>query len=159
MNKLKLYVLEKIINILKSVDMDIQLDIDRQYICIHTDVNMTPGINYSIVNHHAWVSIDEFLFNLEKNTPDMLLNSFYQRQSIFNWAQYYDDCYYSHLKTMDLFNNTSYINKNILYSNYYEYNPRIIKHYLLCHKANEILNQIKGNSLEEIAIKLDLMGV
>lgn len=157
MNKLKIYVLEKIINILKSVDMNIQYDIDRPYIHVHTDVNMTPGINYSTVNHHIWVSIDEFLFNLEKNTPDMLLNSFYQRQSIFNWAQYYDDHYYSHLKTMDLFNNTSF--NNTLYNNCYEYNPRIEKHCLLCHKANKILNQIKGDNLEEIAIKMDLIGV
>lgn len=153
MNKLKIYVLEKIINILKSVDMNIQYDIDRPYICIHTDMDMTPGFNnYSIINHHTWVSIDEFLFNLEKNTPDRLLDSFYQRQSIFNWAQYYDDHYYIHLKTMDHFNNTSC-------NYYYEYNPRIAKHCLLCHKANEILNQIKGDSLEEIAIKMDLAGV
>lgn len=153
MNKLKLYVLEKIINILKSVDMDIQYDIDRPYICIHTEVNMIQNTSYLTLNHHIWVSIDEFLFNKEDyGMPNILSDCFYQRQSIFNWAQYYDDLYYSHLKTMDLFNNTSC-------NYYYEYNPHIVKHYLLCHKANKILNQIKGNSLEEIVIKLDLMGV
>lgn len=133
-------ILEKIFKILNNIGMKAGFDNNN---------NITIDSNYYNINSHKtlhkWTSIDAFLLRSIKNKyirADVSNDIFYHNSSIFDFLKYCDELF--------IYNKLNYS---------WFLSAQNITHFKLCHNANKILNQIKGDSLEEIAIKLDLIGI
>lgn len=141
-------ILEKIFNILINNGIKIRIDVDNDIIIDTNRVRVFQGkIRY--VNY-TWKSIDDFLFkscpNNREACSEFSNDKFYCNYCMFNILQRFDEAYCI-FKLRQRFDGIEPKKRK---------DDKLLMQF---HNAYKTLKQIQGNSLEEIAIKLDLLGV
>lgn len=146
---MKTIILEKIFKILNNCG--IKTWVDGHDIVIDSDYGRVRFIDENMTwvkGVHTWKSIDDFLFSKKTSfsfgSEKIIGNKFYGQHSIFDLFDQEDSNYV-------ICQYAANLNVNVGITN--------TKHYVLCHEANKILKQIRGDSLEEIAVKMDLAGI
>lgn len=143
---MKTAILEKIFSILADNGIKIRIDADNDIIIDTNRVRVFQGKKRYV--NYTWKSVDDFLFkscpNNRKASVEFSNGKFYCNYCMFNIFQKFDEAYC--------------ISKLYQRSDGTE-SHKCDKLLMQFHNAFEILKHIQGNSLEEIAIKLDLLGI